>query len=108
MSESYIDALLGGLSSIDEFRDYVARWHATDFGATVPEVYEYLGLTWEEYALVVLDESRLRFVAAARRHGKPLDEFKQSKDQLALAARAGDSRELSDLVTYLMDEGVLT
>ena len=108
MSDTYIDALLDGRASIDEFRDYIARWHEEAFsGGPAPEVQEYLGLTWDEYRLVALDESRLRFVAAARRHHQPLDAFEQHPGQLALAARAGDSTELTGLVTYLVDQGVL-
>ncbi|WP_076264024.1 hypothetical protein [Intrasporangium flavum] len=109
MSETYIDALLAGSATMDDFRAYVEAWHRADFpeGQAVPEVYEFLGLTWDEYRFVALDETRLRYVAAARRHNQPLDAFEQSAGQLALAARAGDSRELSELVAYLVDQGVL-
>lgn len=108
MSDSYIAELLSGRATIEQFSDYVADWHAADFReGEAPEVFEYLGLTWEEYAFVVMDPARLRFVAAARHHGLPLDDFKQTKDQLALAARAGDSQELAGLVAHLVDQGVL-
>lgn len=105
MSSSYMDKLLAGLVTLGQFPDYVAKWHDDDSydGA----VYDYLGLTWPEYQLVALDETRLRYVAAARRHGKTLGEVLPKSNDFALAARAGDSTELADLVDYLAKRGIL-
>lgn len=105
MSNNFMNQLLSGSATLDQFPDYVAKWHDDD--SYDGEVYDYLGLTWPEYKLVVLDESRLRYVAAARRHGMTLDDILPKQSNFALAARAGDSSELSALVDYLKKRGIV-
>jgi hypothetical protein len=44
----FIDDVLDGKASYDDLNEYFEQWHKG--GGYGVEVYEYLGLTWEQYA----------------------------------------------------------
>ena len=46
-----------------------------------PEVYDFMGLTWEEYAFVLTDERRLNAVVEAHRVGQSLATYLASLDK---------------------------
>lgn len=61
---TFMDQLMSGETTIDEFPEYVAAWHAhPTFDG---EVYEYLGLTEDEYLRVAVDPQELYAVIAER------------------------------------------
>jgi hypothetical protein len=50
MRDTYIDKYLNGEIQMDEIDDFIEQWHESD---SEKELHEYLGMTWEEYALWV-------------------------------------------------------
>jgi hypothetical protein len=65
--------------------DFVEAWHqAGGFGQ---ELHDYLGLTWNEYALWVERPSTLRAIIASHELDEPLEELLERSDEHAVAAR---------------------
>jgi len=91
MSERYVDAVLEGLALWTDIEHHVEQWHASDSGE---ELHEFLGFSWEEYALWVERPQALRLILAARERGENVSELLVHVDEVALAARglsAGDA-----------------
>lgn len=73
------------VSAID---DYIDRWHEED--NELP-LHEWLGMTWDEYSLVVRNPKYLRAVLASRASGMPIESSVAALDSgFAMAAR-GDT-----------------
>jgi hypothetical protein len=111
--ETFVGACLAGDAFIDDVDDWVARWHDAPEESSISELElnEYLGLDDAEYALFLHEPRVLRFVVAAHRRSRPVDELLVSRDDYALAARSeapGDARRVLDwLVRYgLVDASV--
>ena len=75
MSERYIDAVLDGSALFTDIDDYIDRWHEHP-GAE--SLHEYLGLTWDEYALWVEEPRSLRLIIAAKERGSSLRNWCQA------------------------------
>lgn len=92
-------ALRGDVMS-DEIEDFVEEWHGSDSNV---EVYEYLGLTWEEYSLWVSHPDYIDLVIAARRSDKPILEAVNDnlRSTERLAARADDAGKLTALRRWI-------
>ncbi|MDD0858397.1 hypothetical protein NHF46_12780 [Arthrobacter alpinus] len=103
---SFVDALVNGHATVDEYDDYVEQWHdAPDDGSAVP-LHEFLGLTWAEYQVVARDEGAFRFVAAARRQGIELLQLMEHKGQYGLAARSQDLDSAKQVIDLLTAAGI--
>ena len=55
---AFIDDVLAGRATYDDLNEYFEQWHKG--GGHGVEVYEYLGLTWEQYAKWAGDEDAFR------------------------------------------------
>ena len=55
---AFIDDVLAGRATYDDLNEYFEQWHKG--GCYGVEVYEYLGLTWEQYAKWAGDEDAFR------------------------------------------------
>lgn len=64
MGGTAIDLLVAGEASPEEIDDAVAAWHE---GGSGLELHEFLGMTWEEYALWVETPAALDSIVTARR-----------------------------------------
>ena len=54
----FIDDVLVGKASYDDLNEYFEQWHKG--GGYGVEVYEYLGLTWEQYAKWAGNEDKFK------------------------------------------------
>lgn len=107
-NKTFVDALLTGDAIIDDYDDYVDRWHEFAEGnPTAPDLATFLGVTREEYAIVFRNPASFRFVAAARKHGVPLSDLVSSQADFALAARTSDQETARELVGMLQAAGKL-
>lgn len=107
-NSTFVDNLLSGVATIDEYDDYVDSWHdGPGLTGEAPSLAHYLGLSDEEYAVVFRNPALVRIVAAARRSGAPLSRFMESKSELALAARTSDDDTTHELVRELIKDGTL-
>jgi hypothetical protein len=68
---TFIELYLNGQASPHEIDDYVDTWH-TNPG--MQEIYEFLGMSEEEYSLWVRDPDALPYIARARKERRPLDQ----------------------------------
>lgn len=64
MAKSFIEMVLDGASSIDDVDDFVERWHESDSSMSL---HEYLGMSWDDYALWVGGADELEAIIARRR-----------------------------------------
>lgn len=107
-NSTFIDDLLSGNATIDEYDDYVDEWHDRAGLATdAPSLAQFLGLSDEEYAVVFRNPASFRFVAAARRHKIPLSDLLTNQSDFALAARTSDEETARELVGMLRAAGKL-
>jgi hypothetical protein len=68
-------ALYGeGQATPEQIDDYVEAWHESGNDET-RELHEYLGLTWEEYGILMMTRRALPIILAARRANRPPREF---------------------------------
>lgn len=104
---TYMDLLLRGEVLAGDIDDFVDAWHDAPDGSTVESLSlaEYLGMTEGEYQLWVEQPNSLRFIAAAHKRQRPVEELLASRDQLGLAARASDQTEAERLLQWLVKRG---
>lgn len=109
MSEAtFVDDLLAGEAVINDFDDYVDRWHDLAEGNdSAPPLAAFLGVSEDEYDVVFRNPASFRFVTAARVHHLDLAELMASQADFALAARTGDLETAKELVGMLRDAGKL-
>jgi len=110
MSEqTFVDQCLEGLATLDEVDDFVEAWHE---GEDARDLHEYLGLTWDEYALFVERPEALRYIMFSRKRDVPVKEVLQEysagvEDFETVAARATDPAEARAVLDWLKKKGRL-
>lgn len=84
----------------DEIEDFVDAWHDSD---SEQEIYEYLGMTFEEYSLWVADPDSIDIILTARHEDKPLKEAVNDnlRSQERIAARSDEAGKLSTLTRWI-------
>ncbi|MFC9226370.1 hypothetical protein ACFT8W_37540 [Streptomyces hygroscopicus] len=104
--ESFVSAALSGRASVDDLDDYIDDWH--DEGSDLP-LYEYLGMTRDEYRLCTERPEALRLILSARKKGRPFtEEIKAAataQSGYALAARAGSVEQAKGVYDWLVRRG---
>jgi hypothetical protein len=106
MSETFVEQCLKGNATLDDIEDFVEAWHTSD---DPRELHEYLGLTWDEYALSVERPQALRYVMFSRRFDVPLQQA-LAEYPVALepvAARARSEAEAREVLAWLKKTGRL-
>lgn len=102
MSEvgTFMDLAVDGRVMADEIDGYVEAWHRSD---SVEEVYTFLGMTFEEYSLWVMDPRLINVVIASRAKRISLVEAVNDNVRHAerLAARAGEARNVALLREWI-------
>ena len=96
--ETFVSACLSGTALLDDVDDWVEAWHETPDEVSLDE---YLGFSDEEGALWAELPESLRFIIAAHRYRKSVKTILQSRDDFALAARAGDSEKATAVLDWL-------
>jgi hypothetical protein len=104
MSETYMDQVLEGEALWTDIDDYVARWHEEQPGL---ELHDFLGMTWDEYALWAEQPRALRLIIAARQRDEPVVELVQRTEEHAVAARGLSDRDVRVVRSWLQETGRL-
>lgn len=73
---NFIEDCLSGNTILQEIDNYIDQWHDSQSDQTI---YEYLGMTKEEYALFVKDENSLKSIIMAHKQGKNKELFFRDK-----------------------------
>jgi hypothetical protein len=99
-NSSFMDLVLQGRVLSDEIDDFVERWHDND---STEEIYEYLGLTFEEYSLWVSDPDNIDIIIYARHADKPLTEAVNDnlQHEERIAARSDEAAKISALARWI-------
>lgn len=99
---AFVDAVLAGEAAWNELDDWVAEWHSSD---SEQDLHEWLGLTFEEYAVLGESDRNLAAILFARRHSLSLEAALDWYREEPIAARGdGDPSELQAL---LVAEGLV-
>jgi len=102
MSEvgTFMDLAIDGRVMPDEIDEFVEDWHKCGGDE---EVFEYLGMTFDEYSLWVMDPRLIDVVIASRkRRINLLDAVNDNvRDAERLAARAGEARNVALLREWI-------
>jgi hypothetical protein len=105
--DTFVAQALRGEATLDDVEEHVARWHESE---DARELHDYLGLTWDEYALWAEQPSALRYILFSKRFGVPLKdalrEYPASREPVA--ARARSESEAREVQAWLKKTGRLT
>lgn len=107
VSPTFVDACLSGLAFDTDADDWVAAWHDAPDESVVASksLHDFLGMSRAEYYLWTEQPTALRFILAAHRKGKPVDELLTSRADYALAARAESPGAAQDVLKWLAATG---
>ena len=96
----FIDLAVSGRVLPDEIEDFAEAWHTSD---STSEIFEYLGMTFEEYSLWVSDPESINLILSARHMHKPLIEAVNDnlRHQERIAARADEAGKLAILERWI-------
>lgn len=104
MSKTFVDACLAGQALLDDVDNWIDEWHESD---TELSLDSFLGFSGDEGALFAEKPEALRFIVAARRQHVPVTTVLATRDDYALAARAGDSERAASVLAWLRETGRL-
>lgn len=87
----------------EDIDDYVDAWHT---GSGDEPIYQFLGLSPDEYSLWLGNPQTLPYIALARLEGKPLASVLESElDGMPMAARSADIKRMRRLRRWLSEHG---
>jgi hypothetical protein len=92
---SFMEQCLGGAADLDDIDDFIDVWHA---GGTGVELWEFLGMTRDEYGLWVENPAVLVALVESRRRGTTVAE---SAHVLAQATNRADAAEMREVEHWL-------
>ncbi len=104
MSNTFVEQVLLGDALWTEIDDWVERWHS---GSGDRSLQDFLGMTWQEYALWVEQPSTLRVILAARELGSDVEDLIKAPDEFAVAARSLSLDERNTVWQWLKRTGRL-
>lgn len=100
--KNFINDCLYGSTDIEDIDDYVAAWHQ---GQSNMELYDYLGMTLEEYeAWVEKDDSVLRDILRCRMDGIPFGKYQTMSSSEKIAARSMSMDDIKMIQSYNDDD----
>ena len=103
-SGTFVDLCLGGSVLAEEIDDFVDAWHDGD---SSEPIYDYLGMTRDEYGLWVEKPRLLHMILEARKRGKHLEDYRDADSYHRMAARTVSEDDIGDLVLWLKQTGRL-
>lgn len=98
---NFIQKCISGEAIYHDIDDYIDMWHESD---SELQIYEYLGMTSKEYEFYVEVHDSLPFIINAHRRNKNVTDLIEESAQLPLAARAGDTSTINELIEWLKNE----
>ena len=100
---SFLEQYLNGEVLSEDIDDFVDSWHENPSGI---EIYEFLGMSREEYSLWLGNPETLPQIARARRTGVPLDvALRAALEDIPIAARSADAIRVKRLMRWLARTG---
>ena len=102
-NSTFIELCVEGQVLPEEIDDYVDEWHDSD--SEVP-IFDYLGMSQQEYRLWVHDPDILPFIITARTQNRSIDDVVEDLHELPMAARADSPAKARFLMKWFKKEGV--
>lgn len=103
--KKYMDELLDGEAFLDEIDDYIDDWHNSD---SDEKIYEYLGMTEEEYGLWVEDESVLKSIVYCRKNKKSIKDILEFNKSYNMVARSATPEQGKKIINWMEETGRTT
>ena len=97
-AKTFVQQCLDGEALLEDLDDAVERWHTGDATCSLAES---LGLTDDEYAILVTNPDAIRAIVHARRSDTPLIDALESTECTTLAARAKSRSEAEEILKWL-------
>jgi hypothetical protein len=102
LDDKFLNLCLSGEVDLEDIDDFIDVWHDSN---SKEEIYDFLGLTMNEYALYVEKPSSLPYIIMSHRFGTSIEDALKFKDGFALAARAKDADEAHKVLQWLKKTG---
>jgi DNA-directed RNA polymerase specialized sigma subunit len=101
--QTFMEQYINGEVLAEDIDDFIDAWHRNPENK---EIFEYLGMTMEEYSIWLRDPDVLPHVARARRANLDVvTVLRQSVDELPIAARSSDKLKVKRLLQWLEQRG---
>jgi hypothetical protein len=101
---NFLDAVLSGNAFLEEIDDFVDAWHNSDSDL---EIYDYLGLSFDEYSIWVEQPQLLSMVINSKRFKKSLETVQGAESIHTLAARSLASDDVNSLLIWLEENNYI-
>jgi len=101
---NFIFDVINAVAILDEIDDYVEKWHNSDSNVMI---YEYLGMTEEEYYLWVENDFYLKYIISAHEKNVNINDLLKEEYTTKLAARASSPDEAKKIYDWLNEKGMI-
>jgi hypothetical protein len=102
-ASTFLDRYLNGELLAEDIDDFIDMWHNNP---GTKELYEFLGMTAEEYSLWLRDPDTLPHIARARRAHLPLRRvIHTTVEEMSIAARSADKVKVERWRAWLSRSG---
>ena len=101
---NFINDVINADAILDEIDDYIEKWHDSDENRSV---YEYLGMTEEEYLLWVENDFYLKYIVSAHEKNVNINEYLKEAYTSNLVARSSSPEEAKKIYDWLKEKGMI-
>lgn len=101
---NFINDVINADALLDEIDDYIEQWHISDSELTV---FEYLGMSEEEYFLWVENDFYLKYIISAHEQNIPINALLQNEYSTKLVARSDSPEEAKIIYSWLKEKGLV-
>ena len=101
---NFINDVINADAILDEIDDYIEKWHDSDESCSV---YEYLGMTEEEYLLWVENDFYLKYIVSAHEKNISINEYLKEVYTSNLVARSSSPEEAKKIYDWLKEKGMI-
>ena len=103
--QTFLALYLNGEVLADDIDDFIDSWHE---GSSAQEIYQFLGMSLEEYSLWIRNPEVLPLIARSRLENEPLDvTIERALEEQPMAAGSSDAAKIQRLRRWLESNGKL-
>ena len=102
---SFVQKCLAGTANADEIDDYIDQWHEHEHNHKI-SLHEFLGMTWDEYALWVEKPESLSAILLSRHKNMSLEHVLEFVSRpVRGTARTPSPEEAQNLLAWMQSTG---
>lgn len=101
---NFINDVINADAILDKIDDYIEKWHDSD---TDCSVFEYLGMTEEEYFLWVENDFYLKYIISAHEKDININELLKEEYTSELVACPSSPEEAKKIYNWLKEKGMI-